>query len=171
MICSVLKLWLKGIFGIPILSFHICKCCICMVNCMAIYIHIVARSDDDGVSVLILVFKVVRTQLYWTSSGSGRHLWERLAYHKRDIKNRNRDSPVAEHFRDHDVQANDILCTIIDNSPSDKNVRKRLEEAWIRIMTTMNPTGMNLKMWAVRSRPPCPGNTTRGHVTVTSQSN
>lgn len=77
---------------------------------------------------------------------TGRHLWERLADHKRDIKNRNRDSPVAEHFRDHDVQCADIFCTIIDNSPSDNNVRKRLEEAWIRIMNTMHPTGMNLRM-------------------------
>lgn len=74
---------------------------------------------------------------------TGRHLWERLADHKRDIRNRKRDSPVSEHFRDHDAQANEILCTVLDSSPSNKNIRKRLEEAWIRILSTMNPAGMN----------------------------
>lgn len=77
---------------------------------------------------------------------TGRTLAERLQNHKYNIRYRCRDLPVSAHFLDHDLQEKDLLCTILDNSASDKNVRLRLEEAWIRVMDTMKPRGMNLKL-------------------------
>lgn len=73
---------------------------------------------------------------------TGRMLRERLRDHKYNIRYRRRDLPVSGHFIDHDLQERDLLCTIIDNSPSDKNVRLRLEEAWIRVLDTMTPHGI-----------------------------
>lgn len=76
---------------------------------------------------------------------TGRTASERLRDHKYNIRNRRRDLPVASHFLDHDLQERDLLCIILDNTPSDKNVRLRLEEAWIRVLDSITPHGMNLK--------------------------
>lgn len=62
---------------------------------------------------------------------TGRTIAERISEHKRDIRYRRRDSPVAKGFLDHDVQDSELLCTITDSTPKDRNTRLRLEEAWI----------------------------------------
>ena len=70
----------------------------------------------------------------------------RIQEHKRDISTRNRNSPVAVHFLDHDINPQDLRHTIINNSAQNKNQRLRLEEAWIRIMQTTTPHGINRKL-------------------------
>lgn len=77
---------------------------------------------------------------------TGRMVADRINEHKRDIRYCRKESPVAKHFQDHDVLDRDLLCTIVDSSAKDRNIRLRLEEAWIRVLNTMTPSGMNQKL-------------------------
>ena len=77
---------------------------------------------------------------------TGRTASTRISEHKRDIKNRNKKSPVAIHCQDHDVDEDDIKIILLDSSPANKNHRLRLEEAYIRLLNTMTPAGMNNKL-------------------------
>lgn len=77
---------------------------------------------------------------------TGRTLATRISEHKRDILRRNKKSPAALHFLDHDVDPKELICTALDNSSKNRNKRLRLEEAYIRLMSTMNPDGVNNKM-------------------------
>lgn len=77
---------------------------------------------------------------------TGRTIHERIRDHKYDLHTRKRHLPIPAHMLDHDVQANEILVTILDSSSKSKNNRLRLEEAWIRTLNTMTPFGLNQKL-------------------------
>lgn len=77
---------------------------------------------------------------------TGRTLATRISEHKRDILRRNKKSPAASHFVDHDVDPKELICTALDNSSKNRNKRLRLEEAYIRLMSAMTPDGINSKM-------------------------
>lgn len=99
---------------------------------------------------------------------TGHTVNERISEHKRDIRYRRKTSPVAKHFIDHNVLETDLLCTIIYSTPKDQNIRLRLEEAWIRVLNTMTPSGINHKLWRCVSRDRTTTNTSWScYVTIT----
>lgn len=75
---------------------------------------------------------------------TGRNIRRRLYEHLRDIRIHDRLQPVANHFLHHDILPEDLIITVVDNSAKDRNSRLRLEEAWIRILDTITPSGINL---------------------------
>ena len=70
----------------------------------------------------------------------------RLRRHESHIKNYHKHphNPVAQHFGINVNNAKDYNIIILDQD-SDKNRRLRLEEAWIYILETMTPRGLNTK--------------------------
>ena len=70
----------------------------------------------------------------------------RLRGHESHIKNYHKHphNPVAQHFGINVNNAKDYKIIILDQD-SDKNRRLRLEEAWIYILETMTPRGLNTK--------------------------
>lgn len=98
----------------------------------------------DSYSVVYSITCPVCGKLY--IGQTGRNIRIRIAEHKCDINRRDREQPVAKHFIDHNAQSQDILVTILDNTARDKNTRLRLEEAWIRVLNTIQPNGINLHL-------------------------
>lgn len=130
------------------LSCNTCESIICTKNITSTTTKEKFRIIGDNTClkrnvVYVIPCPVCRSQYV---GETGRTINERISEHKRDIRYRRRESPVAKHFLDHDVLDKDLLCTIIDSSPQDRNIRIRLEEAWIRLLKTMSPTRMNLKL-------------------------
>ena len=70
----------------------------------------------------------------------------RLRGHESHIKNykKHSNNPVANHFGINLNNEKDYKVLILDQE-SDKNKRLRLEEAWIHILKTMTPRGLNAK--------------------------
>ena len=70
----------------------------------------------------------------------------RLRGHEPQIKNYHKHphSPVAQHFSINVNNAKDYNIISLDQD-SDINKRLRLEEAWIHILQTMTPRGLNTK--------------------------
>ena len=70
----------------------------------------------------------------------------RLRGHESHIKNykKHPHNPVANHFGINLNNAKDYKVLILDQE-SDKNKRLRLEEAWIHILKSMTPRGLNAK--------------------------
>ena len=56
--------------------------------------------------------------------------------------NTSKDHPVAIHYRSYNHTTEDFTISIID-SDKDKNRRLRLEEAWITLLDTLTPKGLN----------------------------
>ena len=68
----------------------------------------------------------------------------RIGNHKSCIKTK-RDNPVANHFNEiHDTTTPDFTVKIVSREEN-KNKRLRLEEAWISILDTFQPEGLNNK--------------------------
>lgn len=106
--------------------------------------RIVGNNSCDSFSI---VYAITCPVCHMTYIGqTGRNIRERIYEHKRDITKRLRHQPVAKHFVDHDVQAHNMLITLLDNSSKDRNSRLRLEEAWIRILDTLHPNGINVHL-------------------------
>ncbi len=72
---------------------------------------------------------------------TSRTLNERMRNHESSIRRRD-PHPVATHFNLPQHSTRDLLVTIIDRSPK-KNERLRLEEAWMMILDTYTPNGLN----------------------------
>ena len=70
----------------------------------------------------------------------------RLRGHESHIKNYHKhpNNPVAQHFGINVNNAKDYNIIILDQD-SEKNKQLRLEEAWIHILQTMTPRGLNTK--------------------------
>ncbi len=68
----------------------------------------------------------------------------RFRNHDSTIKH-NRPGPVAAHFNRRDHQGTGYRVTVLDKE-WDKNKRLRLEEAWMHLLSTIQPYGMNLKL-------------------------
>ena len=73
-----------------------------------------------------------------------RTLNERMRDHCSSIRT-NKEHPVATHFSTNNHTMDHFLVTAIDRS-HDKNARLRLEEAWMMILDTMVPNGLNGRM-------------------------
>ena len=58
-------------------------------------------------------------------------------------------NPVAQHFGTKKLQPKDYTLEILDQE-SDKNKRNRLEEAWIYLLNSMTPSGLNSKMVKIK---------------------
>ncbi len=71
-------------------------------------------------------------------------LHTRMTSHRSDIKNKKVTS-VAGHFNSPNHSLRDMKFTAICYTYRDGNLRLRHEEAWIRILQTWYPTGMNIK--------------------------
>ena len=54
------------------------------------------------------------------------------------------NNPVAQHFGVNQLTEKEYSIEILDQEP-DKNKRNRLEEAWIFLLNTMTPSGLNTK--------------------------
>lgn len=105
---------------------------------------IIGLNTCDSFSVIYAIMCPVCKKLY--IGQTGRNIRIRIYEHKRDINRRNKEQPVAKHFLDHDVDSKDIMVIILDNSSRDRNTRLRLEEAWIRVLDTLQPNGINLHL-------------------------
>ena len=68
----------------------------------------------------------------------------RFRLHESFIKNK-RDNNIAEHFNP-DNHTNTSYTIIVVGAEEDKNKRLRLEEAWIHLLDTIQPKGLNLKL-------------------------
>ena len=55
---------------------------------------------------------------------------------------REKDHPVAIHYRSYNHTIHDYSITIVDIE-SHKNRRLRLEESWMTLLNTLTPKGMN----------------------------
>ena len=66
---------------------------------------------------------------------------QRFRGHTHDIQY-NKDTPVANHMNKHQ---NKLDIHIVDSTNKDQNQQRRLEEAWITLMDTMKPKGLNAK--------------------------
>ena len=71
-------------------------------------------------------------------------LHARLTSHSSDIKKRKLTS-VAAHFTSPGHSITHLKCTAIAQSYRDGNLKLRHEEAWIRLLETWYPNGMNIK--------------------------
>ena len=97
--------------------------------------NIVGHNTCRSLSIVYCITCPVCTKQY--IGETGRTLAERIVEHKRDILKRNKASPVTP---------DQIYVTPLDNSAKTKNIRLRLEEAWIRVLQTLHPTGINAKL-------------------------
>ena len=71
----------------------------------------------------------------------------RLRGHISDINTSKIDKPVSKHFNNGTCQVDDVTATIIDSiNVRDVNTLLRLEEAWIRLLQTADPKGINLQL-------------------------
>ena len=69
----------------------------------------------------------------------------RMRNHISDIKTRKLEKPVAAHFCNNACNVTHVSIIVIDSCQSrDVNTLLRLEEAWIRILVTRQPAGLNL---------------------------
>ena len=68
----------------------------------------------------------------------------RFRLHESFIKNK-RENNIAEHFNLDDHTNTSYTITIV-GAEEDKNKRLRLEEAWIHLLDTIQPKGLNLKL-------------------------
>ncbi len=67
---------------------------------------------------------------------------KRMSGHYSDIRNKKDVSGVSRHFNLPNHSLNNIKITILDQERN-KNKRLRLEEAWMALLKTRNPLGMN----------------------------
>ena len=81
-------------------------------------------------------------QLYYIGESSTT-LNTRMRNHESTIRRKTASTPVAIHFESHDLPEYHIEA--LDMEP-DKNKRLRLEEAWMHLLNTINPNGLNLKL-------------------------
>ena len=70
---------------------------------------------------------------------------ERIRGHTHDILSKNQHKPVSQHFNKDNHSINDVTVIILQTTPSDVNTRLRIEESWIRLLGTQQPSGMNIK--------------------------
>ena len=68
----------------------------------------------------------------------------RFRLHESFIKNK-RENNIAEHFNLDDHTNTSYTITIV-GAEEDKNKCLRLEEAWIHLLDTIQPKGLNLKL-------------------------
>ena len=57
----------------------------------------------------------------------------------------NHDNILSEHYKEYNHTSEDYAVTAIDKEP-DYNKRLILEEAWISLMDSMHPKGLNRRM-------------------------
>ena len=70
----------------------------------------------------------------------------RMRNHISDIKTHKLEKPVGAHFCNNACNVTNVNVTVIDSCQSrNVNTLLRLEEAWIRLLVTMQPAGLNLK--------------------------
>ncbi len=74
---------------------------------------------------------------------SSRTVNERFRNHTHDIRY-HKDTPVANHMNSHENNMN-FNIHIVSSTSADQNNRRRLEEAWITLMDTMKPRGLNAR--------------------------
>ncbi len=74
---------------------------------------------------------------------SSRTINERFRNHTHDIRY-HKDTPVANHMNTHQNKMN-FSIHIVASTDADQNHRRRLEEAWITLMDSMKPRGLNAR--------------------------
>lgn len=72
-------------------------------------------------------------------------LHQRRLQHSNDIVNQRVEKPVARHFNDVDHSLADVTIMVVDDTARSLNNRLRLEEAWIRKLSTYQPKGLNIR--------------------------
>jgi hypothetical protein len=75
---------------------------------------------------------------------TGNTLKTRFNGHRHDITSR-KDKQVSNHFNSQDHRMDDVMITAIMTSSDDVNTRLRHEDAWIRIIRTHRPSGLNIQ--------------------------
>ena len=73
-----------------------------------------------------------------------RRLGDRFREHLRDIKNKSRTSPVAQHFNSPGHSVEDVTVSVLVQCSSDQQ-RKSTEMRLIYKLGTLDPQGMNLE--------------------------
>ena len=69
---------------------------------------------------------------------------ERILGHLTDIRAENNFKPVSRHFTSNNHTVNDVNVTVITTPSQTTNIRLRKEEAWIVLLQTREPGGLNL---------------------------
>lgn len=70
---------------------------------------------------------------------------ERFTGHRADIKSANEYKPVSRHFTSPSHSINDVTITGLMVTENNVNIRLRTEEAWIAILNTTEPSGLNIR--------------------------
>ena len=70
-------------------------------------------------------------------------LQTRLTQHQSDIKTK-KDTSIATHFNMENLDVRDLLCSAICDCSHNVNMRLHHEEAWIHLLATSAPNGLNV---------------------------
>ena len=83
---------------------------------------------------------------------TGETLATRFAKHLYDIKNRPKNSELAEHFHSGHNMAEDLDVTIVQKDLSNTSEREHMENRWMCRLQTRHGTGLNIDWWPVPVR-------------------
>ncbi len=93
-------------------------------------------------AIYVLTCKVEGCNIQYVGESS-RTINDRFRNHTHDIRY-HKDTPVANHMNLHPDKMN-FSIHIVASTNGDQNQRRRLEEAWITLMDTMKPRGLNAR--------------------------
>ena len=102
------------------------------------------RGNFDGQSydiIYIMTCEICDIQYVGESSNT---LNTRCRGHESAIRNEN-DHPVAQHYNSYNHSLHDYNIIAVDREP-EKNKRLRLEEAWMFLMDSLHPKGLNVRL-------------------------
>ncbi len=100
-------------------------------------------SHNCQSSFIIYLIQCSRCHVQYVGQTSN-SLHQRLTSHTSDVK-KNKPTSIAAHFNQPHHSIRDLQCLVICPTYRDANLRLRHEEAWIRILETWYPTGLNIK--------------------------